>query len=393
MKKVFSALIALIFAISFSCRQSPESKSSLSLDWQALTKMILKRSDLKTGERVILVAKPGDFDPLIEWLSKEIPKTGALYLGAVSVDSLNWPSYWKTKYIDTIMSGPEDQRWQLLNRIDLGIMLPGAAPSDDAYATLQDALRQGVGRTIHFHWTGTFDSSMKPVAMDEKIDSLYQRAILETDYSKLAAVQKDFEAAMRNNIVTVTTPSGTSIKFRIGDRRVTRQDGDASFSRTFEAKNLIDREIELPAGAIRVAPIEGTVEGRIVFPDGMWNNQKAVGVTMTFTQGMVTNIQASKGVESVRAELMGNPEEGNTAAYSFREFVLGFNPLLAVDERNLIYYYGYGAGIVRLSLGNNQELGGNVSNGDYVRISFFTDATVTIGDEVWVKDGKLVKGN
>ena len=46
--------------------------------------------------------------------------------------------------------------------------------------------------------------------------------------------------------------------------------------------------------------------------------------------------------------------------------------------------------MVRLSLGDNTELGGKVGGG-YVRWNFFTDATVRTGDEVWVSAGKLVK--
>ena len=47
---------------------------------------------------------------------------------------------------------------------------------------------------------------------------------------------------------------------------------------------------------------------------------------------------------------------------SFREFALGMNPLLAMPERTpWIPYYGYGAGVVRLSFGDNSELGGTVT--------------------------------
>jgi hypothetical protein len=45
-------------------------------------------------------------------------------------------------------------------------------------------------------------------------------------------------------------------------------------------------------------------------------------------------------------------------------------------------------GVLRLSLGNNEELGGKV-RGNYVRWNFFTDATVTVDGKAWVKDGKL----
>ena len=49
----------------------------------------------------------------------------------------------------------------------------------------------------------------------------------------------------------------------------------------------------------------------------------------------------------------------------FREFGLGMNPKLAmVPGRSEVPYFGYGAGIVRLSLGDNTELGGKVSRFD-----------------------------
>ena len=75
---------------------------------------------------------------------------------------------------------------------------------------------------------------------------------------------------------------------------------------------------------------------------------------------------------------------------AFRGVGLGFNPLLAVPGRApWIPYYGYGAGVVRLSLGDNTELGGTVTGG-YVRWNFFTELTVSVGSTTWVRGGKLV---
>ena len=50
--------------------------------------------------------------------------------------------------------------------------------------------------------------------------------------------------------------------------------------------------------------------------------------------------------------------------------------------------YGYGAGVVRRSLGDNEELGGSVRGGA-VRWNFFTDATVRAGNLVLVRGGRL----
>jgi hypothetical protein len=73
----------------------------------------------------------------------------------------------------------------------------------------------------------------------------------------------------------------------------------------------------------------------------------------------------------------------------FREFALGFNPALKVlPEAPFIAYYGYGSGIVRLSLGDNEEMGG-ANRGGGVYWNFLHNATVTVGDYTLVKDGRL----
>jgi hypothetical protein len=193
---------------------------------------------------------------------------------------------------------------------------------------------------------------------------------------------------MRNREVHVTTPLGTDIRFRIGDRPVNRQDGDASKARTDRGVILIDREIELPAGAVRVAPLEESVRGTIAFPPSQWNGGPVIGLKLEIVDGIVVKVSAETGKENVEAEM----EQAGDVGRRFREFALGFNPKLAVPERNpWVPYYGYGAGVVRLSLGDNSELGGAVGGErPYVRWNFFTDATVTVGDQIWVRDGKPV---
>jgi leucyl aminopeptidase (aminopeptidase T) len=222
----------------------------------------------------------------------------------------------------------------------------------------------------------------------ETVDRTHQRALLEADYSAIARKQAEFEAALRRGETRVTTPLGTDISFRIGDRAVTKQDGDASLKRSQSARVLIDREVELPCGAIRVAPIEESVSGVVVFPPAQWNGQDTSAVALHFEKGKVVKIEPQgdeADIEAVEAEL----EAGGDAARSFREFALGFNPLLAVPEQDpWIPYYGYGAGVVRLSLGDNSELGGQV-RGPYVRWNFFIEATVNVDGEVWVEGGNL----
>ena len=386
-KSNFMFFVLLFF---ISCQNIKEQKNEMKSfpNWEAIADKLLERSDLVKEEKVVLMAKPGEFDPLIELLAEKINKTGAIYLGTFSVNSSVKPVKWETDFIRKAKGKTKEDLTDYLVQVDLGIMMPGASPSDVEYASMQDVLRRDKGRTIHFHWSGAYNLSGETIEIDNIKNEYYQKVFLETDYIKLGKIQRSFEDDIRNKWIKISTPRGTNIKFKIGNRPVTKQDGNASSKREKQL-NLIDREIELPSGAIRVAPIEETVEGTIAFPNSIWNGKKVEGLVLTFDSGKVINIESSTGKEAVKTEL----DSAGEAGYSFREFALGFNPLLAIPEENpWIPYYGYGAGVVRLSLGDNSELGGNVKGG-YVRWNFFTNATVKVGDDIWVKGGKFLKSD
>lgn len=356
------------------------------LNLDAIANVIIERSKLQNGERVLLIAKPGEFDSLVYVLKNKIPSVNAEFLGAISVTH-DTPEGWSTEFSRACSGKSRDQLVQRFKSVDLGIMLPGADTTHAPYAAMQTVLKYGSSRTIHFHWAGAYRMDGSVLKRSQMVDELYQTALLFTEYKKLTEHQKEFEIAARKGPIRITSPLGTDIQFLIGDRPVTKQDGDASGSRSKRALNLIDREIELPAGAVRVAPIEKTVEGEIAFPDMMWGDVRVTGLVMKFVGGKAINIQATSGLDHVKKEL----QKSGHGASSFRELAVGLNPLLAVPQVGIqwIPYYGYGAGIVRLSLGDNSELGGEVRGG-YVRWNFFTDATVQIGDEIWIQDGRLI---
>ena len=380
-----ATLVALLSIAAASLAQP-----RLTMNWEALAERLVTQLAPAPGEKILLVARPGQFDEIIAPLRYALLRAGAVDLGVIDVVAEPYRGDWDGALLARGRNAARAVYRDMLRDVDGAIMLPGARPDHAVYAALQDLLRAGSGRTIHFHWThngSAFALAGQPLPGQAEIDAVYQRAVLETDYAALTAVQNRFVAAMRGGEVRVTSPLGTDIRFRIGDRPVNLGDGDASRARTDRGVILIDREIELPAGAIRVAPIETSVNGVIAFPPSQWDGRPVSGLRLRIEDGRVAGVSAESGREAVEAELAGVPEE----ARAFREFALGFNPLLAVPARNpWIPYYGYGAGIVRLSLGDNSELGGAVAGG-YVRWNFFTDTTVTVGGDVWVRDGRLVR--
>ena len=380
----------LIVAVALLSAAPLPAQPRLTMDWEAMAEQLVRRLAPAPGEKILLVARPGQFDELIPPLRYALMRAGAIDLGVIDVIEEPHPEDWDGDLLSRNRDVARAAYREMLRDFDGAIMLPGARPDHAVYAALQDLLHEGIGRTIHFHWTqngSAFPIPGQPMPVQAVIDATYQRALLGTDYAALASAQRRFVEAMRDAEVRVTSPLGTDIRFRIGDRPVNFGAGNASKERTDRGVILIDREIELPSGAIRVAPIEESVNGTIAFPPSQWDGRPVTGLTVRIENGRVAGVTAESGQDAAEAELAGVPQQ----ARAFREFALGFNPLLAVPERNpWIPYYGYGAGIVRLSLGDNSELGGTVTGG-YVRWNFFTDTTVTVGDEVWVRDGRLVR--
>jgi hypothetical protein len=363
-------------------------QSQLTLDYPAIADRLVRQLDLKPGERVLSLAQPGLMDALVPELRYAVIKAGAIDLGVIEVLPDPVPAHWDLGLLRNARPATVQAYLAMLKDVDAAIMLPGAIPMHPAYAALQELLKQGRGRTVHFHWVeGGSAYALPGQALPSRaaIDAHYQRALLQTDYAALGELQRRFEAALRGGEARITSPSGTDLRFRIGERPVTRQDGDASAARAAKGVVLIDREIELPAGAIRVAPLEESVNGTIAFPVSQWHGRPVEGLVLRFEKGKVVEARAKGGQEFVEQEMKAAGDAGK----SFREFALGLNPELAVPEvMPWIPYYGYGAGVVRLSLGDNSELGGSVRGG-YVRWNFFVDTTVSVGGDVWVENGKL----
>ncbi len=376
---------------------------SHSMDWPGIADAIVSRLALEPQEKVLILAHPGKFEALVPHLRHAIVKAGGLDLGVMQVPAHPAPSEFDAEALLANRARAHDIFVEMLDDVDVGIMMPGANPAHAVYRALQTLLmtRGGPRRTIHFHWTDAYSPSSDTVGMTgitvlpghppppmHVVDRVYQRAVIESDDAAIADHQARFAAAMRSAEVRVTTAAGTDIRFRVGDRDIIMQNGDASAARMRRGAPFLDREIEIPPGAVRVAPIEETVNGVVVYPHSAWSGRSVTGARLVIESGDIVDMSATAGAEDVREEL-GDVSADNLR---FREFALGFNPLLAVpaDNQAWIPYFGYGAGVVRLGIGNNAQLGGEV-RGRYFRWrDLLIDATVSLDGVPWVVDGQFV---
>jgi hypothetical protein len=339
-------------------------------DYDKIAARIVAALRLGSGENVLVRFDPRCLAPLEAAVRRRIGEAGAVCLASVPAsEALPVALLDKT---------------QVLLRLPLG---PNARPLSEAE---EDALRRWLDRgdtrrELHFHWSeGTRHPDGLPAPHTPELDRLYEEA-LDIDYAALDAAQERAMGILRLGTVRIRTPAGTDFMFRIARRPFNKQNGDASPVRAQAARLRVDRHIELPAGALRVAPVEESAFGQIVLPEARFGNTVARNVVLLFDNGRLTGVRAREGLEAVQAELDG----GGEAARRFREFALGFNPKLAVPPGSAVVpYYGYGAGVVRLSLGDNEELGGKV-RGRFVRWFFLTDATVHVDFRYLVRDGRL----
>ncbi len=331
---------------------------------------IVDALDPVTGERAVLRYNPDVRPGLAEELRAALQDRG-VQVELISYDPV--PTFAET-----------------LAHTDIYVWLPAgsAVTHPEEAAQLVRWLDAGRGRQVHFHWgAGTVDPDGLAGEHSAAYDSVYLDA-LDIDYQQLDRTQVEAIGRLKTGVVTVTTPAGTNIQFSIGDRPFNRQNGDASAARMSGATTRIDREIELPAGVVRVAPIEESVEGVLVIPTARFGDVSVEELRLRFERGKVTQLSATRGEDAVRAALARD----SSLTY-FREFAIGFNPKLVVPAgQRWLPYFGYGAGVVRMSLGDNTELGGAVRGGA-VRWFFFADATVRAGDSVVVEGGRLRSSN
>jgi hypothetical protein len=337
-----------------------------SLPYESMAARIVAALQVTPGERVLLRVDPNNLAALAPLVRAALQERGAV--------------------VETLPYGPAPDFEARLARTDVYVWLPApasATPVDQARA-LQRWIDNGEGRELHFHWIdGTRHVDGLPAKHTPAYDRVYVEA-LDVDYRHLAMRMEQTIQKLRAGEVQVTTPSGTDLRFRVGNRPFNKQDGDASKTHARTGRIRIDRHTELPAGILRVAPLEDSVTGVLVVPAARFGNEQAVGIRLEFQKGVVLNARAKSGNDALQAFLKSDP-----AASRFREFCLGFNPRLIVPPgESALPYYGYGSGVVRMSLGDNSELGGTV-RGDVVRWLFFPDATVRVGSEIIVRDGKL----
>jgi hypothetical protein len=372
------------------------------LDWPAMARLVVRQVlRLAPRERVLLSANPYFAGAMLDAVRAEIQRVGAIELATLlhwtpALASLRTPPGRRPDPADALV---EDQAvTDLFGLADVFIWLPhdGRGPrATYAVGQTERAIETWPGRAVHFHWFHDPNDPDPASAANRALDRVYQEAILDLDYAALGRTMRRLTAQMAEAVIRVTNAAGTDLAFRT-TARFHQNDGDASRESVADASSVRDREEEIPCGALRTIPVADSVEGVIAFdrPFGYpaegyglpFDRFMADGLRLVFERGRIVRLET--GGDQVALERLWAAESGDRDRLG--EVVLGCNPLLhPVPGSTFQPYHGFGAGVLRLTIGENAESGGSYRSSLH-RWLMLLDATITANGRAVVEGGRLL---
>lgn len=381
--------------------QGPE--PSQPLDWPAMARKIVRDVlKLDRHERVILSANPYHGGAMLEAVRAEIQRVGAIELATI----LHWtPLLSALRAPDGCKPDPDDRAAEdramgrLFSVADVFIWLMNdwrSRRATHAVGQSELVLETWPGRSVHFHWFHDPNDPDPDSRANMAIDRVYQSAILDLDYGALRRTMEALAERMANRRMRITNGAGTDLSFALTSR-FHKNFGDASRSRAAAASSPRDREEEIPCGALRTVPVRDSVDGVMAFERGFGFPVSGSGLDLTgfveaglrihFRDGRIVRIQT--GGDQRLLDRLWAAETGDKDRLG--EMVLGCNPLLGyVAGSRFPPYYGFGEGILRLTIGDNRESGGP-NRSSLHRWLFLLDATIRVDDVPLVQDGRLLR--
>jgi hypothetical protein len=375
LKRVAVLMVLGLCAILQSVSVAQRSAGS-GVDYTGLADIVVNRAwKLAPGEHVVVFADPALDRGAAEPLRKAIRRAGGV------VEEITAPTSASVNAMTAADRAARYEEWKaIFARASAAIWLPSdpTAVEDRPFERLVESSKV---RSIHFHWFIPPDSGDVPV-----VEKMYEAAI-HVPPALIAERIAKVEFALVGKKVRVTAPNGTDLTFVIpANAWVHRNTGDASAAKVANARSVRDREEELPASVFRTTDISsatGVLVGYASF------DTRSPVLKATFANGKVTQLESVRGAD----EIVRSWKAASGAKDLPGEFVVGTNPELeAVLPSGFMPYYGYGAGVVRLAIGDNWESGGTNRSSNGEVLMFVLGATVEAGNVAIIANGEYTAG-
>ena len=373
------------------------------LDWEAMARKLIREVlRLERRERVLISADPYCGGAMLDAVRAEIQRAGGIELATI----LHWtPALTKLRNPDGTKPEPAEAAAEdaamagLFAQADIFLWLQNDWRSPRSTMTIGQSeriLESWPGRSVHFHWFHDPGNPDPDHESNKALDLVYQDAVLNLDYAALGRRMRDLRSRMAERELRITTPAGTDLSFRTG-ARFHVNDGDASRAKAAAAASPRDREEEIPCGALRTIPLRDTVEGVIALRAGFgfptmgngldidrWLDQ---GLRFHFEGGRIRSLETDG--DQAALDRAWQAETGDKDRLG--ELVLGCNPLLRrVDGLAFPPYHGFGDAVLRLTIGENIESGGQNRSSLHRWLMFF-DADIRAGADLIVSKGRLTE--
>jgi hypothetical protein len=367
MIRLTTMLVGLLWALAGTAQSAPP------VDYAALAAIAVQRWQLAPGERVVMFWDRGSDRGMAGPLRAAITAAGGI------VEEIEAPTMASIRGLSSAQLAERNRRWaEIFARSQAAIWLPSPldAVGDQPFEHLVEGSKV---RSIHFHWL------LPPDPADvAEIEAMYAAAI-KVPPDVIAARIATVESAVRGHKVHVTAANGTDLTFTIPkDAWMTRNTGLAAREKVAEARSVRDREEELPASVLRTTNLLD-MNGTFVGYNGF--DTRSPLLRATFVHNKMVHIKSIRGGDAVLqtwAQATGNKDLPG-------EFVISTNPALAaVLPSGYMPYYGYGAGMVKLAVGDNWESGGKNRSSNGELLMFLPQATVTASGRTLIDSGRFI---
>ncbi len=208
---------------------------------------------------------------------------------------------------------------------------------------------------------------------------------VNTDYHQISEKGNYLRDVLKGSrTIKISSPAGTNLMLNLGDRSIFVDDGIVTEQ---EAKSnlFLTRIASRPGGSLFFAPIENSVQGKVVIPKHRCKFEPLTGVTFELRNGNLADFKAQRGGECFENTMAAYTGPKNT----FGQVTIGLNPEWKVIEDRGDFRPQDASGMVTIEIGNNELVGGN--NHDTGSFSFpIVKATVEVDGRVVIKDGNLM---
>jgi leucyl aminopeptidase (aminopeptidase T) len=390
-------LVALVAAIALGVAAQTvaraAARSATTPDYQAIARLMVRDAVAVKDKDAVLILGDKTKIPLMEALAVEVAKAGG-YPHMV-LDSPEAANRILTEVPLSYLESPNKMMLNEVKKIDVLIALSAVddpatfARVPEERVALARKSGQEIGDTINARpiRTVALGNPLMPTPAVARHYGVPLETLEAQFWDSVNAPHAEIEATGNlvrqaltgGRAVRITTPAGTDLRLSLlPDRKILLSDG-----RIHAEPAGKPEEVWLPAGEVFTAPDATSANGTVVVPLADYRGIKIRNLRLTFTNGRVTNLEATQNAEALKAALAQS--SGDKDLFAFLD--IGVNPR-SKRIPNSDYATFPMAGMVTIGIGQ-APWAESPNQSEFGQEFFIPGATLEVDGRSIVKSGKL----